>query len=303
MKKFLVSVVILFGFYAVISISQSSHVDGESFQIKEKKDVLLTGWDRLERERDMLKYEELQEYKEEKAIKEREERLEKERLAEEKRLEEERLAEEKRREEEALERARVRAQEEEAKRAQEEAAKQAKEETAKQNQEKQAEQKTSSSNGVQSSQETSNSTSSGDNSSSRENSQSTSTSDSQSAPKPAKRTDGFNFNGHHFPLSTFTGAGQVPLHTPYVFQWSNRPSHYLIERVSPAGNVITGVNIGTKITVNGNEYTVTNVERNVKNTDTASLILDKHPSTITFQTCQTNRDSNNRAYLTIWYAQ
>lgn len=45
------------------------------------------------------------------------------------------------------------------------------------------------------------------------------------------------------------------------------------------------------------------MERNVQNTPTASLILDKHPSAITFQTCQTNRDSEGYAFLTIWYAQ
>ena len=50
------------------------------------------------------------------------------------------------------------------------------------------------------------------------------------APKPAQtRTDGFNFKGHHFALSTFSGGGQVPMETPYVFQWTDYPKHYLID--------------------------------------------------------------------------
>lgn len=123
------------------------------------------------------------------------------------------------------------------------------------------------------------------------------------APVPAQtRTDGFNFKGHHFALSTFSGSGQVPMETPYVFQWTDYPKHYLIERVSPAGRVIQQVQMGDKITINGNTYTVHSVVRGVDAELEAWNVIDNNPSTISFQTCELGKGVNDISLLTLWFA-
>lgn len=132
-----------------------------------------------------------------------------------------------------------------------------------------------------------------------------------SAPSPttnaptsqSTRTDGFNFNGHHFALGSFTGGGNVPQETNYIYQWTDKPDHFLIERVSPAGRVITGVGIGTEVVINGTTYTVTNMERNIPNDDAAVDYLYKHSASITFQTCETTKGANGRWHLRFWYAR
>ncbi|MDN6731707.1 MAG: hypothetical protein L0L39_05950, partial [Atopostipes suicloacalis] len=121
-------------------------------------------------------------------------------------------------------------------------------------------------------------------------------------PAPA-RTDGFNFNGNHFSLAKFSGGGKVPAETNHVFQWTDKPDHYLIERVSPAGRAVTSVGVGTEIIINGTSYTVSNVERNIPNNDAGIDYLYKHNAAITFQTCERTKGSNGRSNLRFWYAR
>lgn len=122
-------------------------------------------------------------------------------------------------------------------------------------------------------------------------------------PKAASQTDGFNFHGYHFPLSSFSGDGKVPQNTPYIYRWTDFPTHYLIERISPAGNVIRTVEVGDKVTVNNQTYTVTHILRNVENDYYAVDNLFRYPSKITFQTCEAARGKNGKSLLTIWFAQ
>lgn len=138
----------------------------------------------------------------------------------------------------------------------------------------------------------------------------TATKSSAKAPTsaPAKapvtnQTSGFNFNGHHFPLGSFSGGGRVPQETNRVYQWTDKPDHFLVERISPAGRVITGVGIGTKVVINGTTYTVTNMERNIPNDAAAVDYLYKHNAAITFQTCETTRGANGKSHVRFWYAR
>ena len=55
---------------------------------------------------------------------------------------------------------------------------------------------------------------------------------------PAARTDGFNFNGYHYDIASFSGSGYVPQWTPYIYQWTSKPNHYLVEMMSDAGSAI-----------------------------------------------------------------
>lgn len=116
---------------------------------------------------------------------------------------------------------------------------------------------------------------------------------------PTPRTDGFNFKGQHFDLSSFSGLGMVPQWTPYIYQWADDPSHYLIEKASDAGNAIWSVGIGDQVVINGQTYTVFHQMSNVVNDDTAYGILKSQGATVTWQTCDyANPDST----LTIWFA-
>ncbi|MHC5268254.1 hypothetical protein ACYSNO_03550 [Enterococcus sp. LJL98] len=119
------------------------------------------------------------------------------------------------------------------------------------------------------------------------------------APAPEPRTDGFNFKGYHFDLSSFSGVGAVPQWTPYIYQWSDDPSHYLVEKASSAGSAIWNIGVGDTVVINGQTYTVFHVMRHVANDDNAYGVLKSQGATVTWQTCET-ADPNSA--LAIWYA-
>lgn len=125
------------------------------------------------------------------------------------------------------------------------------------------------------------------------------------APAPkAARTDGFNFRGYNYGIRSFGGGGgdSVPLETNYIYRWASKPSHYLVEKVSPPGRVIQQVQKGDKITIDGNTYTVHTIKRGVVNDNTAMETLNSVPATVTFQTCENGKGWNGASLLTIWYA-
>ncbi|MHC5268253.1 hypothetical protein ACYSNO_03545 [Enterococcus sp. LJL98] len=126
-----------------------------------------------------------------------------------------------------------------------------------------------------------------------------------SSPSPetpfdtSPRTDGFNFKGYHFDLSSFSGVGAVPQWTPYIYQWSDDPSHYLVEKASSAGSAIWNIGIGDTVVIHGQTYTVFHVMRYVANDDNAYGVLKSQGATVTWQTCET-ADPNSA--LAIWFA-
>lgn len=119
------------------------------------------------------------------------------------------------------------------------------------------------------------------------------------APAPAPRTDGFNFKGYHFDLSSFSGVGSVPQWTPYVYQWTDDPSHYLFEKASSAGGAVWNIGVGDTVVINGQTYTVFNVMRNVPNNDSAYGVLKSQGATVTWQTCELASANSD---LAIWFA-
>lgn len=116
------------------------------------------------------------------------------------------------------------------------------------------------------------------------------------------QTNGFNFKGHHFSLANFSGSGYVPKETNNVYRWTDRPSHYLIERISPAGRVIRQVGIGDKVIINGESYTVHTIKSGVPNDNNAYNVLTSVSASISFQTCDTTKGPNGNSDLTIWWA-
>ena len=116
-------------------------------------------------------------------------------------------------------------------------------------------------------------------------------------------TSGFSFAGQTFGIRSFSGSGFVPSETNYVYQWTAKPSHYLVERISPAGRIINSLGVGSKVTVNGRTYTVTSVKYNIPNDHAASKLVFSVTNGISFQTCTTTKGDNGKSHVNIWFAQ
>lgn len=128
----------------------------------------------------------------------------------------------------------------------------------------------------------------------------------QEKPKQApqeRRTDGFNFHNYHFSVKSWSGSGgqAVPMETNNVFQWASKPTHYLVERISPAGRVIQQLGMGDTVVLNGKSYVVTNIKRKVPNDNNAMSVLNSVSADITIQTCETTKGANGASDLTLWY--
>ena len=96
----------------------------------------------------------------------------------------------------------------------------------------------------------------------------------QTTPAPQVDTSGFNFNGHHYPIAWFSGTGYVPA-DGNIYRWSEMPNHYLIERAGMAGGTIRELGVGSKITIDGQTYTVFKVLSGVANDENAFNLLLK----------------------------
>lgn len=123
----------------------------------------------------------------------------------------------------------------------------------------------------------------------------------QTTPAPQVDTSGFNFNGHHYPIAWFSGSGYVPA-DGNVYRWSEMPNHYLIERAGMAGGTIRELGVGSKITIDGQTYTVFKVLSGVANDENAFNLLTSQGAAVTFQSCDATYGANGLANLTIWFA-
>lgn len=118
---------------------------------------------------------------------------------------------------------------------------------------------------------------------------------------PQVDTSGFNFNSHHYPIAWFSGSGYVPA-DGNIYRWSEMPNHYLIERAGMVGGTIRELGVGSKITIDGQTYTVFEVLSGVANDENAFNLLTSQGAAITFQSCDATYGANGLANLTIWFA-
>ena len=123
----------------------------------------------------------------------------------------------------------------------------------------------------------------------------------QTTSAPQVDTSGFNFNGHHYPIAWFSGSGYVPA-DGNIYRWSEMPNHYLIERAGMAGGTIRELGVGSKITIDGQTYTVFKVLSGIANDENAFNLLTSQGAAITFQSCDATYGANGLANLTIWFA-
>lgn len=122
----------------------------------------------------------------------------------------------------------------------------------------------------------------------------------QTTSAPQVDTSGFNFNSHHYPIAWFSGSGYVPA-DGNIYRWSEMPNHYLIERAGMAGGTIRELGVGSKITIDGQTYTVFKVLSGVANDENAFNLLTSQGAAITFQSCDATYGANGLANLTIWF--
>lgn len=113
-------------------------------------------------------------------------------------------------------------------------------------------------------------------------------------------TDGFNFNGKHYDISTFSGLGHVPVDNS-IYQWLDYTEHLhlLAERQSPIGKDIRELSIGSKIIVNNRSYTIYNIISGVPNDYNTYKSLSNGQPALTIQSCDSGAADST---LTIWYA-
>lgn len=115
------------------------------------------------------------------------------------------------------------------------------------------------------------------------------------------RTDGFNFLGQHFDISTFsdTTGGNTPRWTQYIFQWTALPNYYLAEAASSAGSAVRQLSVGSEVVVNGRTYHVTDVRHGMKrldSMDTVESLSSQH--SLGLQTCD---DATGTYISTYWF--
>jgi hypothetical protein len=119
------------------------------------------------------------------------------------------------------------------------------------------------------------------------------------ASTPAQTTSGFNVDGHHFDIGSFSGTGLVP--SDKVYQWSSLNGWYLIDINSVAAGYAGSLGVGSAVTVNGRTYHVTHVLYNQPNNSaTLSTVQSMLSSNaIGWQTCNSEGHMSN---LNLWFA-
>ncbi|CAK1236528.1 hypothetical protein [Fructobacillus fructosus] len=119
--------------------------------------------------------------------------------------------------------------------------------------------------------------------------------------KEAVRTDGFNFLGQHFDISSFsnTTGGNTPRWTPYIFQWTALPNYYLAEAASSAGSAVRQLSIGSEVVVNGQTYHVTVIRHGMKRLDSMDVVESlSGQHQMGLQTCD---DASGSYISTYWF--
>lgn len=116
---------------------------------------------------------------------------------------------------------------------------------------------------------------------------------------PAQTTSGFNVNGHHFDIGSFSGTGLVP--ADKVYQWSSLGGWYLIDINSVAAGYAGSLGVGSAVTVNGRTYHVTHVLYNQPNNSTTLGTVQSMlgSNAIGWQICNSEGHMSN---LNLWFA-
>lgn len=115
----------------------------------------------------------------------------------------------------------------------------------------------------------------------------------------AQTTSGFNVNGHHFDIGSFSGTGLVP--SDKVYQWSSLGGWYLIDINSVAAGYAGSLGVGSAVTVNGRTYHVTHVLYNQPNNSTTLGTVQSMlgSNAIGWQICNSEGHMSN---LNLWFA-
>lgn len=115
------------------------------------------------------------------------------------------------------------------------------------------------------------------------------------------REDGFNFLGQHWDIAPFSGSGQTPRYTPYIFQWTSLPNYYLAEQASSAGQALWSLGVGSEIIVNGRILHITKIDHHLNRLDgnTTNYAFNSAAAhALGIQTC----DEASGTYISMYWA-
>lgn len=114
------------------------------------------------------------------------------------------------------------------------------------------------------------------------------------------RTDGMNWNNHHYDISTFDGSNtQIPRWTSYVYRWTMLQNFYAIEGNSDAGLRTKELIVGSEIILNNKTYHVTSIDPSMQrcNANTSAYVFEKAKQhAFVLQTCNDVAGNNIRLY-------
>lgn len=114
------------------------------------------------------------------------------------------------------------------------------------------------------------------------------------------RTDGMNWNNHHYDISTFDGSNtQIPRWTSYVYRWTMLQNFYAIEGNSDAGLRTKELTVGSEIILDNKTYHVTSIDPSMQryNANTSAYVFEKAKQhAFVLQTCNDVAANNIRLY-------
>lgn len=110
------------------------------------------------------------------------------------------------------------------------------------------------------------------------------------SPTPEPTHTGVSYLGYHYDLGTFSGTGYVPSWTNTIYQWSDFPTHFLVEKNSYPGQTIFGLTIGSEVMINGTDFSVYDIVYNQANDQVGLDMVLYSGAAASMQVCVTDED-------------
>ena len=96
---------------------------------------------------------------------------------------------------------------------------------------------------------------------------------------------GVSYLGYDYELGYFSGFDYLPPWTNMVYQWTNFPNHYLVEKASYPGQTIFGLQIGSTVVIEGVSYKVYDIVYNHPNNQEALDMVLYSGAAASMQVC------------------
>lgn len=100
-----------------------------------------------------------------------------------------------------------------------------------------------------------------------------------------QNVNGVSYLGYDYELGYFSGFDYLPAWTNKVYQWTNFPNHYLVEKASYPGQTIFGLQLGSTVIIEGVSYTVYDIVYNHPNNQEALGLVLYSGAAASMQVC------------------